>query len=39
MFKCLFVVQMNRKYIKKSVDVIEEKEKTIFIDGFFNINN
>ena len=39
MFKCLFVAQMNHKCIKKSVDVIEEKEKTIFTDGFFSINN
>jgi len=35
MFKCLFVAQMNHKCIKKSVDVIVEKEKTIFVDGFF----
>jgi len=38
MFKCLFVVQMNHKCIKKSVDVIVENEKTIFADGFFIIN-
>jgi len=39
MFKCSFVAQMNHKCIKKSVDVIVEKEKTIFTDGFFSINN
>ena len=39
MLKCCFVSQMNHKCIKKSVDVIEEKEKTIFTDGFFSINN
>ena len=39
MSKCCFVSQMNHKCIKKSVDVIEEKEKTIFTDGFFSINN
>ena len=39
MFKCLFVAQMNHKCIKKSVGVIVENEKTIFTDGFFNINN
>jgi hypothetical protein len=39
MFKCLFVAQMNHKCIKKSVDVIFEKEKTIFTDGFFIISN
>ena len=39
MLKCCFVSQMNHKCIKKSVDVIFEKEKTIFTDGFFIISN
>ncbi len=37
--KCCFVSQMNHSCIAITKNSILRKEKTIFIDGFFNINN
>ena len=39
MFKCCFVGQMNHNCIAITKDSILKNEKTIFTDGFFNINN
>ena len=39
MFKCCFVGQMNCSCIAMTKDFILKNEKTIFTDGFFNINN
>ena len=38
-FKCCFVSQMNHNCIAITKDSILKNEKTIFADGFFNINN
>ena len=38
-FKCCFVSQMNHNCIAITKDSILKNEKTIFTDGFFNINN
>ncbi len=39
MLKCCFVSQMNHNCIAITKDSILKNEKTIFTDGFFNINN